>query len=109
MPTTYKVLGQLAATANTEANVYVVPSATSTVISTVTICNRSAAPTTYRLNVKVANAATANAQFIAFDAVAPGNDTVFLTLGLTLGAGDVFAANCAASTVSISAFGSEIA
>ena len=109
MATTYKVLGQLAATANTEGNVYVVPAATSTVVSTVTVCNRAATSTTYRLNVKVANAATTNAQFITYDAVAPGNDTVFLTLGLTLGAGDVLAANCAASTVSISAFGSEIA
>lgn len=108
MTTTYKVLGQLAVTANTEANVYVVPAANSAVISSVTICNRSSTPTTYRLLVKVANAATTNSQYLVYDNVAPGNDTVFLTLGLTLGAGDVLAANAAASTVSINSFGSEI-
>lgn len=108
MPTTYKVLGQLAATANTEANVYVVPGATSTVVSTVSVCNRGVASTTYRLFVKVANAATDNKQYIVYDSVSPAQDTLFLTLGLTLGAGDVLVANCAASTVSINAFGSEI-
>ena len=108
MTTTYKVLGQLATAAATEANVYVVPAANSAVISSVTVCNRSSTTTTYRLLVKVANAATTNSQYLVYDAIAPANDTVFLTLGLTLGAGDVLAANCAAATVSVNAFGSEI-
>lgn len=108
MTTTYKVLGQLATTANTEANVYVVPAGNSAVVSSVTICNQSANSTTYRLLVKVANAATTGKQYLVYDSVAPGNDTIFLTLGLTLAAGDVLAANAASSTVSINSFGSEI-
>lgn len=108
MPTIYKVLGQLSTAAATEANVYVVPSGNSAVVSTVSICNRSSVSTTFRLNVKVANAATENKQYLAFDSVAPANDTVYLTLGLTLAAGDVLAANTAAATCSVSAFGSEI-
>jgi hypothetical protein len=108
MTTTYKVLGQLATAAATEANVYVVPAGNSAVISSLTICNQSATTTTYRILVKVANAATTSKQYLVYDAVAPGNDTVFLTLGLTLAAGDVLAANTAAATCSINAFGSEI-
>lgn len=108
MTTVYKVLGQVALSAATEANVYVVPAGNSAVVSTVSVCNRSSTSTTYRLLVKVNNAATTNSQYLVFDSVAPGNDTVFLTLGLTLGAGDVLAANAAAATVSVSSFGSEI-
>ena len=108
MATTYKTLGQVALTAATEANVYVVPTANSAVVSTVAICNRSNTSTTYRLLVKVGNAATSNLQYLVYDSVAPGNDTIFLTLGLTLAAGDVLAANAAASTVTVSSFGSEI-
>jgi hypothetical protein len=42
MPTTYKVLGQSAPAATTEANVYTVPSATQTIVSTITVANRAA-------------------------------------------------------------------
>jgi hypothetical protein len=42
MPTTYKVLGQAAPTANTLTDVYTVPSATQAVISTITVCNQTA-------------------------------------------------------------------
>lgn len=108
MTTTYKVLGQVALGAATEANVYVVPAANSAVVSTVAVCNTGSASTTYRLLVKVANAATTAKQYLIYDSVAPANDTVFLTLGLTLGAGDVLAANAALATVSVSSFGSEI-
>jgi len=40
--TPYKILGQIQTTANAATNVYVVPASTSTVVSTVTICNQSA-------------------------------------------------------------------
>lgn len=108
MTTTYKVLGQLATTANTEANVYVVPAANSTVISSVTVCNQALTSATYSLLIKVANAATTGKQYLVYQSTVPGNDTIFLTLGLTLGAGDVLAANVNTSTVSVNAFGSEI-
>ncbi len=38
----------------------------------------------------------------------PGNDTITLTLGFTLSANDVVVSNSSTSTISYSAFGSEI-
>lgn len=108
MTTTYKVLGQLATTANTEGNIYVVPAANSAVISSITVCNQAITAATYSILVKVANAATTTKQYLVYQSAVPGNDTVFLTLGITLGAGDVLAANVNTSTVSINSFGSEI-
>ena len=43
MPTTYNILGQTLPTQNTLSNVYVVPTSTSTILNTITICNQSAA------------------------------------------------------------------
>ena len=108
MTTTYKVLGQTTLTANTEGNVYVVPASNSAVISSVTICNQALTSATYSILIKVANAATTAKQYLVYQSNVPGNDTIFLTLGLTLGAGDVLAANVSSTTVSVNAFGSEI-
>jgi len=108
MTTTYKVLGQLNPTANTLTTVYTVPSATQTVISTVTICNQSNIAATFRLAVQPANAAIASKHYINYDTPLPGNDTIALTIGMTLGATDVISANASTSTISFNAFGSEL-
>ena len=104
----YKVLGQINPTANTATTVYTVPSLTSTVISTVTVCNQSATPASFKLAVRPAGEAIATKHYINFDTPIPANDTVSLTLGITLAATDVLTANANTSTVSINAFGSEI-
>ncbi len=51
MPTTYKVLGQVNPSATTATTLYTVPSATSTVVSTITICNQASSAATYRIAV----------------------------------------------------------
>ena len=51
MPTTYKILGQAAPTPNTLTAVYTVPSATQTVISTITVCNQTASNASYSISV----------------------------------------------------------
>jgi hypothetical protein len=108
MTTTYKVLGQIAPTANTLTTIYTVPSATQTVVSTVTVCNQSNVAATFRLAVQPANASIASQHYINYDTALPGNDTIALTIGMTLGATDVITANASTSTISFSAFGSEI-
>ena len=108
MTTTYKVLGQLNPSANVDTTVYTVPSATQTVVSTVAVCNLSNVATTFSLAVKVANAAITNKQYINYQTPLPGNDTMTLTLGLTLGATDVISANVGSATVAVNVFGSEI-
>ena len=108
MPTIYKVLGQSNPSAATNTTLYTVPAATSTVISTLCICNRSATSTTYRVAIRVAGSALSDEEYIVYDATAPGNDSVYLTLGIALAATDVVTVYATAATLSFNAFGSEI-
>ena len=52
MATTYKVLAQVNPSATTATTAYTVPSATQTVISTITVANLSASAVTYRIAVR---------------------------------------------------------
>lgn len=108
MTVTYKVLGQLNPSANTLSTVYTVPSNTQTVVSTVTVCNLANVAGTFKLAVQPGNAAIDNKHYINYDTDVPANDTVALTLGITLGASDVIAANVSSSSISVNVFGSEI-
>lgn len=108
MPITYKVLGQSNPTLNTLTTVYTVPALTSTILSTVTVCNQSANTATFRLAVRPSGEAIAAKHYINYDTPVPGNDTVSLTLGITLAATDVLSANANTSTLSFNVFGSEI-
>ena len=109
MPTTYKVLGQSNPAATTATTLYTVPSATQTVVSTVTICNQAATAATYRIAVRVAGASLSASQYIAYDVSLPANASDTLTLGLTLNATDVITVYASTATMSFAAFGSEIA
>lgn len=108
MANTYRILGQINPTANALTTLYTVPSATSTVISTVVVCNQSNVATTFRLAVQPGNAAISSKHYINYDTPLPGNDSISLTMGMTLGTTDVISANVPTNTVSFSAFGSEI-
>lgn len=108
MATTYKTLGQAAPAANTNTNLYAVPSATSAVCSTLAICNRGVS-TQVRVAVRPAGAALADEHYIAYDVPLNQYDSVFLTLGVTLAATDVVTVYAGTATVSFSLFGSELA
>jgi hypothetical protein len=108
MGITYKVLGQINPTANTATNVYTVPALTSTIISTVTVCNQANTPASFRLAVRPGGTSLATQHYINYDTPVPGNDTVSLTLGITMAASDVLTANANTSTISFNAYGSEI-
>jgi hypothetical protein len=108
MATTYKVLGQINPTANILTTVYTVPAATQTVISTIAVCNQSANATTFSIAVQPGNAAISSKHYINYNTPLPGNDTITLTIGMTLGNTDVLSANAGIGNVSISAFGSEL-
>jgi hypothetical protein len=109
LATTYKVLGQSNPSATTATTLYTVPSATQTVVSTVTICNQAATAATYRIAVRVAGASLSASQYIAYDVSLPANASDTLTLGLTLNATDVITVYASTATMSFAAFGSEIA
>lgn len=119
MPTTYKVLAmtgssgqtgngvQALAAANTNYTLYTVPAATTTVVSTITICNQTTTQQTYRIAIRPAGAALAAAHYIAFDVPIQANDSTALTLGITLGATDVVTIYSSSTSMSFAAFGAE--
>ena len=108
MATTYKVLGQSAPSATTDTTLYTVPSATSTVVSTITVCNRSASAVTYRIAVRPTGAAIANQHYIAYDVSLAANDTTALTLGVSLATTDVVTVYASTANLTFNIFGSEI-
>jgi len=109
MATTYKVLGQVNPAALTATTAYTVPSATQTVISTITICNMGSAPATYRIAVRPDGEALANKHYIVYDANIAPQDTETLTLGMTVDATDVITVLSNTATMAFNLFGSEIA
>jgi hypothetical protein len=109
MATTYKVLAQSAPSATTNTDVYTVGSGKSAVVSTITVANRAASSATYRIAIRPAGATIANQHYIAYDATVPANDTINLTIGITLAATDVVTVYVSAANISFNIFGSEIA
>jgi hypothetical protein len=108
MASTYKVLGQVVPSATTATTLYTVPSATQAVASTMTICNLGLT-TTVRIAVRPAGATLSNEHYIVYNNTLNSNDTMFLTLGLTLATTDVVTVYSGTNTVSFNLYGSEIA
>ncbi len=108
MPTTYKVLGQSNPSATTATTLYTVPSATQAVVSTIVIANLTATAATFRIAVRVAGAALANSQYVAYDITVGASDSTALTLGVTLNATDVLTVYASTANLTFTAFGSEI-
>lgn len=107
MAINYKVLGQLAPGATTLSTLYTVPANTQAVCSTLAICNRSET-SSYRVAVRPGGAAISNEHYIVYDNWVNGSDTVFLTIGVSLGANDVVSVYSSSANLSFSLFGSEI-
>jgi hypothetical protein len=108
MANAYKVLAQSAPAITTDTDVYTVPAATEAVISTIIVANRAGSAGTYRLSVRPDGAAISNIHYIAYDVPIAANDSVTLTLGITMNAADVLTAYCSSADMSINVFGTEI-
>ena len=109
MAITYKVLAQSAPSATTNTDVYTVGATKQTIISTVTICNRSASAATYRIAVRPDGDTLANEHYLAYDTTVPANDTIALTLGITCDESDVVTVYASTADLTFNLFGSEIA
>jgi len=107
VPVVYKQLGRSAPAAITLTTVYTVPAGTASILSTITVCNRSSTATTFRLSHAVAGAADANDQYFAYDAPIAGNSTAEFLLGITMAATDVLRAYVGAATVTILVWGED--
>jgi len=108
MATTYKVLGQVNPSAATATTLYTVPAGTQTVVSTISVANLTAGEISFRIAIRPGGETLAAKHYIAYDAKVAGNDTTFITVGATLGAGDVITVYESAADIAFNAFGSEI-
>jgi len=108
MTDTIKVLGQSNPSATTLTDMYTVPANTSTTISTMTVANRSASATSFRVSVAVGGSADSNEQYLYYDIPITGNDTFAFTFGVTLSATDVVRVYTVDATLSFNLFGVEV-
>ena len=108
MATTYKVLGTSNPSATTATTLYTVPATTSAIVSTIHICNQSVNSGTFRLAIRPAGATLAANHYLAYDTPIPGNDSISLTIGITLATTDVITVYASSSSMSFLAFGTEI-
>lgn len=106
MAEAYSVLGQSNPGAATLTTLYTCPALTQTIISTITIANRSTA-TSFRIAVRPAGGAISDEMYIAYDVPIDANESIALTLGITLEATDVLSVYATLATLSFNAFGVE--
>lgn len=107
MASTLKTLGESAPAATTNTDLYTVPASRNAVVSTLSICNRGSGGALYRVAIRTAGASLANQHYVCYDCAVAGNDTVFLTVGMTLAATDVVTVYSNSANISYKLFGSE--
>lgn len=107
MAQTIKVLAQLNPSATTLTTLYTVPAATSTVVSSIVVCNQAAADATFRISIQIAAAADNAKQYLYYDTTVVANDSFVATIGITLATTDVIKAYASTTTLSFTAYGTE--
>lgn len=105
---TYKILGQVSPLATTETVLYTVPASTSTICSSLTICNRGTTATSFRISLSKAGAATTNKDYLYYDVTIAGNDTFIATIGITLATTDVVRVYSGNANLNFQLFGTEL-
>jgi hypothetical protein len=105
--TAYKILGQVNPVEFTNTDLYVANGITGAVCSTLVICNRDAT-TNVSVAVRPAGATLANQHYILYENYISQQDSMFLTIGITLANTDVVTVRAGSNTTSFSLFGSEI-
>lgn len=109
MAEVYKILGQSNPSASTETTLYTVPSSTSTVVSTLVVCNQTSSSVTFRIATRPsAEGSTTTKNWIIYGTTITANDSLTLPIGITLAAGDKIQIFASSANMSFSAYGSEI-
>lgn len=111
MATLYKRLGAITSTGTiTTADTLYTASATagtSTVISSIVVCNQAASAATYRICINT-SAAFASAGYLFYGLTVPANDSIILTIGGAVDPTNRYVmCSASASTVSFTLFGAE--
>ena len=109
MATTYKN-SQVQGTASTGtySTLYNTGASTTAVISSILVTNTSSTAALYRIGIMASAGTPAAANWVVYDATVQANDTVCLTLGITLGNTQFIRVSSSANTVTFSAYISEI-
>lgn len=109
MATAYKYAQvQGTASTGTYATLYTTPASTEAVISSLVITNQSSSAITVRIGLDATAGTPGDSEWLVYDAAIAGNDTVALTLGVTLDAEKFVRVSSSADTCNFSAFLSEI-
>jgi hypothetical protein len=109
MAINYKILGQAHPAGTGDTDVYTVPAATETIVSTLTITNVTGTVASARVWARINGAATAHVNAIIYDAPVAANTTAAFTLGLTLDATDIISVRSSTgNSLTFQVFGSEI-
>ena len=108
MANAYKILGQVADASANDVELYLVPAATEAIVSTIIVTNRETAANTFRIATKSDNSAVADTDYVAYDTSIAANDSLTLTLGITLQAGAEISVGASDANVTFQAYGTEI-
>ena len=108
MPTVYKILGQVNPALTSSTDLYTVPAATSVVCSTLNIANLAASNATFRIAILPSGSSLQAKNYLAYDTVIPGNDSISLTIGMTLSQFDKVQVYASTISQSFNLFGTEI-
>ena len=93
--------------AATPADLYTVPAGKEAVISTLAVCEHNNVSATYQVLVRPGGATAADVHRVIFDAPIAARDTIFVTTGIALAAGDVVTVEAATGDVTFTAFVNE--
>ena len=104
----YKVLGQAAPIAVTEVDLYIVPTSTSALCNSITVCNRGTSTAFFRVTISVGGGSTSNTDYLYYDVPLAANDTFIATIGLTMTASDVMRVYASTTDLSFQLYGIEI-
>jgi len=108
MANAYKVLAQSNPAATTDTDIYTVPSATETIISSIIICNQGVSDDTYDLAIRPNNATLSAEHYLARGVTVGAADSTTLTLGVTMDSTDVLTVQAGGTALSFAVFGAEI-
>lgn len=103
-----KVLGQAAPAAETETLIYTGPVDGSAVCSSIIICNRGAGDTKVRVLIAPQGAVTDPKHYIIYDETLSANESMSMTIGATVEAGDEIRVESDTGDASFSIFGTEV-
>jgi len=93
--------------AATYTQLYVVPALTTSVVSSIIICNQSGVKDTIRISIRVGGAIDSTKDKIYYDLPVDKNDTFIATIGITLSTTDEVWVYTTNGTCSFNLFGQE--